>query len=197
MEENHRVTRLLEAWSRGDDGAIDELIPVVYSDLHRLAHRYLANERPGHTLQTTALVNEAYLRLVDRAHANLQNRAQFFAVCSRVMRQILVDWARARKALKRGGAIPALELQEELAAPEGPGADLIAIDDALTALAAFDRRKGQVVEMRFFGGLKTKEIAAVLQVSEETVHRDWKLAKSWLRRQMRKEEPGKNELPRD
>jgi RNA polymerase sigma-70 factor, ECF subfamily len=187
MEDNGQLTRLLEAWSRGDERAIDTLIPLVYSDLHRLAHRYLADERPGHTLQTTALVNEAYLRLVDRAHANPQNRAQFFAVCSRVMRQILVDWARARKALKRGGAIPALELQEELAAPEGRGADLIAIDDALTALAAFDRRKSQVVEMRFFGGLSAQEIAMVLQVSEETVHRDWKLAKSWLRREMRKE----------
>jgi RNA polymerase sigma-70 factor, ECF subfamily len=187
MEENDQVTRLLEAWGRGDEGAMDELIPLVYSDLHRLAHHYLADERPGHTLQTTALVNEAYLRLVDRARATPQNRAQFFAVCSRVMRQILVDWARARKALKRGGDVPALELQEQLAAPEGRSADLIAIDDALTALATFDRRKSQVVEMRFFGGLSAQEIATVLQVSEETVHRDWKLAKSWLRRQMKKE----------
>jgi len=182
----HEINELLESWSRGDQGAIDKLVPLVYQDLHRLAHRYMADERPGQTLQTTALVNEAYVRLVDAAHANPQNRIHFFAVCSRVMRQILVDRARSRQALKRGGHVQHLELKEPLLAVD-PRTDLIAIDDALQALAAIDLRKSRIVELRFFGGLSIKETAEVLNVSEETVQRDWKLAKSWLRRELARE----------
>ncbi|PWU05033.1 MAG: RNA polymerase subunit sigma-70 [Terriglobia bacterium] len=183
-----QLNELLESWSHGDQGAIDKLVPLVYNDLHRLAHRFMAGERPGHTLQTTALVNEAYLRLVDSARLNPESRVHFFAVCSRVMRQILVDWARSRQAVKRGRAMRSLELEEALAVTGQPGADLVALDDALNALALVDPRKSQVVELRFFGGLNVKETAEVLSVSEETVHRDWKLAKSWLRRELGKEQ---------
>jgi RNA polymerase sigma factor (TIGR02999 family) len=185
----HQLTQLLQAWSEGDQAALEELMPVVYNDLHRLAQRYMADERQGHTLQATALVNEAYLRLLDAAHPSWQSRAHFFAVCGRMMRRILVDWARSRQALKRGSDVPPLELQEAVAVTGRPGTDLVAIDDALQALAAVDPRKSQVVELRFFGGLSVKETAEVLQVSEETVLRDWKLAKSWLRRELSKEPP--------
>lgn len=178
---------LLESWSKGEEGAIDKLVPLVYEDLRRLAHRYMAGERPDHTLQTTELVNEAYLRLVESARLNPESRAHFFAVCSRVMRRILVDWARSRQAVKRGGAVPSLKLEEAFAVAGRPGTDLVALDDALTALGAIDRRKSQVVELRFFGGLTVEEVAGVLRVSVETVHRDWKLARSWLRRELRKE----------
>jgi RNA polymerase sigma factor (TIGR02999 family) len=184
----NQLTELLQSWSKGDEGAIEKLMPLVYDELHRLAQRYMADERPGHTLQTTALVHEAYLRLVDTAHTNWDGRAHFFAVCARVMRRILVDWARSRQAEKRGGGLPSLELQEEIAVSGRSGTDLVAIDDALTALAAVDQRKGQIVELRFFGGLSVKETAEVLKVSEETVQRDWKLAKSWLRREMSSEQ---------
>ena len=180
-----QVTQLLQAWSEGDQGALDQLMPVVYEELHRLARGYMADERPGHTLQATALVNEAYLRLAHSEHGGWQGRAHFFAVSARVMRRILVDWARSRRAQKRGSDVPALELQENLAIlPGKSGNDLIAIDDALQTLAAFDLRKGQVVELRFFGGLSVKETAEVLTVSEETVRRDWNMAKSWLRREL-------------
>jgi RNA polymerase sigma factor (TIGR02999 family) len=181
---SEQITQLLQSWSQGDQGAIDKLVPLVYDELHRLAHRYMADERPGHTLQTTELVNEAYLRLVDSAHANWEGRAHFFGVCAQVMRRILVDWARSRQALKRGGDVRALDLDEALAVAKQPGMDLVAIDDALKALAAVDPRKSQVVELRFFGGLSVKEAAEVLKVSPETVQRDWKLAKSWLRREL-------------
>ena len=150
-----------------------------------MARRYMAQERPGHTLQTTALVHEAYVRLVDSAQTSFESRAEFFAVCAQVMRHILVDWARSRQALKRGGQVAPLELDEALALGEEPGRDLVALDDALKALTAQDPRKGQVVELRFFGGLSVEETAAVLKVSPETVMRDWKLAKSWLRRELR------------
>ena len=183
----HQLTELLQSWSHGDQAALEKLMPLVYDDLHRLAQRYMADERPGHTLQTTALVNEAYLRLADSRNANWESRAHFFAVCARVMRRILVDWARSRQALKRGSDVPPLELQEALVAGARPGTDLVAIDDALTALAAVDGRKSQIVELRFFGGLSAKETAEVLKVSEETVLRDWKLAKSWLRRELSRE----------
>jgi RNA polymerase sigma factor (TIGR02999 family) len=178
---------LLQAWSEGEQGALDRLMPLVYEELHRLAQTYMAHERPGHILQTTALVNEAYLRLVDTAQANWRNRAHFFAACSQVMRRILVDWARTRQALKRGGEARPLELEEALVVAVEPGADIVALDDALTALAALDPRKGQVVEMRFFGGLSVEETAEVLKTSPETVMRDWKFAKSWLRRELSKE----------
>ena len=181
----HEITQLLHAWSEGDEGALEQLMPVVYGELHRLAQRFMANERPGHTLQgTTALVNEAYLRLADAAHLNWQGRAHFFGVCARMMRRILVDFARSRQAEKRGSDVTPLELQEALAVAGGPGADLLAVDDALQALSALDARKSQIVELRFFGGLSAKETAEVLSVSEETVLRDWKLAKSWLRREL-------------
>jgi RNA polymerase sigma factor (TIGR02999 family) len=182
------LAQLLQSWSQGREGAIDKLLPLVYDDLRRLAHRYMADERPGHTLQTTALVNEAYLRLAGSAQGTREERIHFFAACSRSMRQILVDSARSRQAVKRGGDTPRVELQEALAAAGQPGVDLVAIDDALNALAAIDPRKSQVVELRFFGGLSVQETAEVLKVSVETVHRDWRLAKSWLRRELSREQ---------
>jgi RNA polymerase sigma factor (TIGR02999 family) len=183
----HEVTQLLRAWSEGDENALDKLVPLVYGELHRLARRYMAQERPGQTLQVTALVNEAYLRLVDSQQADWQNRAHFFAVCSQMMRRILVDRARSRRAQKRGIGETPLELDEALLVAEGRSADLVALDDALNCLAALDPRKGQVVELRFFGGLSVEETAEVLKVSKETVMRDWKLAKSWLRRELSRE----------
>lgn len=180
----HDVTQLLQAWSDGDQDALDKLTPVVYEELHRLAHRYMARERPGHTLQTTALVNEVYLRLADSAQTSWQNRAHFFAVCAQAMRRILVDWARSRQALKRGGEMRSLELEEALVVAEAPSVDLVVLDDALKALAALDLRKSQVVELRFFGGLSVEETSEVLKVSVGTVMSDWKLAKSWLRCQL-------------
>jgi RNA polymerase sigma factor (TIGR02999 family) len=147
----------------------------------------MAHERPGHTLQTTALVHEAFVRLVDTAQASFENRAQFFAVCAQVMRRILVDWARSRRAQKRGGDVQPLELDEALVVGEEHARDFVALDDALKALTAQDARKGQVVELRFFGGLSVEETAVVLKVSPETVMRDWRFAKSWLRRELRKE----------
>ena len=187
MKPADQITQILQSWKRGEQAAMEKLTPLVYAELHRLARRYMANERPGHTLQTTALVNEAYLRLVDTPLPDWECRTHFFAVCAHVMRRILVDLARSRRALKRGSDVPPLELQEEFAIPVGRGTDLVAIDDALQALATVDPRKSQVVELRFFGGLNAKEIAAALNVSVETVDRDWKLAKSWLRRELRKE----------
>jgi RNA polymerase sigma factor (TIGR02999 family) len=183
----HEITRLLQAWSEGEQSALERLIPLVYQELHRLARHYMAGERSGHTLQTTALLNEAYLRLVDSPHLGWQNRAHFFAVSAQVMRRILVDWARSRQALKRGGEARSLELEEALVVAGAPGADLVALDDALKALAALDSRKCEVVELRFLGGLSVEETAEVLKVSPETVLRDWKFAKSWLRREVSKE----------
>jgi RNA polymerase sigma factor (TIGR02999 family) len=185
----HQVTQLLKAWSQGEISALEKIIPLVYRELHGMAHRYMAHERPGHTLQTTALVHEAYVRLVDSSQASFENRAQFFAVCAQVMRRILVDWARSRQAQKRGGEVRPLELDEALVVGEKPGHDFVALDDALKALTALDARKGQVVELRFFGGLSVEETAAVLKVSPQTVMRDWKFAKSWLRRELGKEVP--------
>jgi RNA polymerase sigma-70 factor (ECF subfamily) len=183
----HEVTELLRAWSKGEPDALEKLMPLVYQELYRLARRYMARERPGHTLSPTALVNEAYLRLVDSSQVSWQNRAHFFAVCAQVMRRILVDWVRSRHAHKRGGDLRLLEIQDALAVAVGPGADLAALDDALKALAAVDPRKSQVVELRFFGGLDAKETAEVLKISRKTVLRDWQLSKSWLRRELRKE----------
>jgi RNA polymerase sigma factor (TIGR02999 family) len=187
-----QITQLLQSWSQGDEGAIDKLMPLVYDDLHRMARRYMSDEKPGHTLQTTALVNEAYLRLVHASQADWRNRSHFFAVCAQVMRRILVDWARSRQAQKRGSDVSALELNEALAVPIETGTDLVAIDDALKALALVDPRMSQIVELRFFGGLSVQETAEVLKVSQETVHRDWRLAKSWLRRELGKEQPRGN-----
>jgi len=180
------ITQLLQAWNQGDRGAIEKLVPLVYDELHRLAQRYMADERPEHTLQTTELVNEAYMRLVDSAHANWESRAHFFGVCAQVMRRILVDWARSRQAEKRGGEVPPVQLDEAMVAGEERGLDLVALDDALKALTAEDARQGQVVELRFFGGLSIEETAAVLKVSPKTVKRDWNLARGWLRHELRR-----------
>jgi len=180
----HQVTQLLHAWREGEPQALDRLTPLVYEELHRLARRHMAHERPGHTLQTTALVNEAYLELVDSVQADWQNRAHFFAVCARVMRRILVDWARSRNMFKRGGGVHLVGLEDTFVGAQEPDAALVALDDALSALAECDARKARVVELRFFGGLSMEETAAVLKVSEETVQRDWRFAKSWLRREL-------------
>jgi RNA polymerase sigma factor (TIGR02999 family) len=184
---SQQVTRLLSAWRGGDEVAQDRLFKMVYADLRRLAHRYMANERPGQTLQTTALVHEAYLRLVDINQVQWQDRAHFFAVAARVMRRILVDSARARGYQKRGENAEQVELNEALLVTNRPGPDLVALDDALTALADLDPRKSQVVELRFFGGLTTEEVSEVLGVSTDTILRDWKTAKVWLLREIRQQ----------
>lgn len=183
----HEISELLVAWGGGDESALHRLMPLVYDELRRLAHRYMSRERPGHTLQTTALVNEAYLRLVNWREARWQNRAHFFAVSAQMMRRILVDFARDRQYLKRGGGALRVSLDKAASFTESRGGNLVALDEALTALAEVDRRKGQVVEMRFFGGLSVKEVAEVLKVSEETVMRDWRLAKVWLLRELGRE----------
>ena len=177
-------TTLLLAWGRGDETALDQLIPLVHDELRQLARRHMAGERPGHPLQATALVNEAYLRLIEVNQVRWQNRAHFFAMASRVMRRILVDAARARGYQKRGGGAETVSLDEALLVSGEPRQDLVALDDALNALAAFDLRKSQVVEMRFFGGLRVEETAAALHVSADTVMRDWRLAKAWLAREL-------------
>ena len=178
---------LLKAWSAGDEEALEKLTPLVYRQLHRIAKRYMAGERSGHTLQTTALVNEAYLRLVDMRQVSWRDRAHFFALASRVIRHVLVDAARSRRSLKRGADVSPEALEEDLLVSEQPLVDIIALDDALRALTAIDERKNQVVELRFFGGLTVEETAEVLSVSAETVKRDWKLARAWLRRELRRE----------
>jgi RNA polymerase sigma factor (TIGR02999 family) len=175
------ISQLLRAWSEGDQLALGDLTPIVYAELHRLAHRYMRGERPGHSLQTTALVNEAYMRLVDYNRMQWQNRAHFFAISSQLMRRILVEHAR-RHNLKRGGGVPHVSLDEAVVVSEDPGADFVALDDALNALARVDPRKVRVVEMRFFGGLSVEETAMVLKVSPVTVRRDWSSAKIWLYR---------------
>ena len=180
----HEITQLLRAWSKGDQEALDKLTPLVYEELHRAAHRYMAQERPGHILQTTALVNEVYLRLVDIREVIWQDRAHFLAVCARLMRRVLTDFARSRGYLKRGGDSPGVALDEALLVCREPPVDLVALDDSLNALAAVDPRKSQVVELRFFGGLSVEETAEVLKVSTETVKRDWKLARVWLLEEM-------------
>ena len=178
------VSRLLRAWSEGDRSALDKLTPIVYDALRRLARRYLKRERPGHTLQTTALVNEAYMRLVDYKRMQWQNRAHFFAVSAQLMRRILVEHAR-RHNLKRGGGVQHVTLEEAAVVGGGRAAsDLVALDDAMHALARLDPRKVQVVELRFFGGLSVEETAEVLKVAPVTVMRDWSTAKAWLYREM-------------
>ena len=185
---SHEITQLLVAWSEGEQDALQKLTPLVYTELHRLAQHYMAGERTGHTLQSTALVNEAYMHLIDSSHVRWQNRAHFFAISAQLMRRILVDSARSRKYAKRGGQAQRLSLDEALLIPEERGADLVALDDAMSALAAVDLRKSRVVELRFFGGLSVEETAEVLKVSPETVMRDWRLAKVWLRRELRRGE---------
>ena len=181
------VTQLLRAWSEGDQQALERLTPLVYNELHRRAHRQMAQERSGQTLQTTALVNEIYVQLIDLRGVSWRDRAHFFALSSRLIRRVLIDAARSRAAQKRGAGSPHVELDENLLVSTEPRADVVALDDALTALAAVDQRKSQVVELRFFGGLSIEETAEVLKVSPETVKRDWKLAKAWLRRELRQQ----------
>ena len=178
------VTGLLIAWGAGDESALDKLVPLVHAELHRLAHREMGRERAGHTLQTTALVNEVYLRLIDVSRVQWQDRAHFFAMSARLMRRILVDHARSRLSQKRGGATRRVSLDEALTVSPERGADLVALDDALKALAAVDARKSQVVELRYFGGLSVDETAESLHVSTDTVLRDWSLAKVWLLREL-------------
>jgi RNA polymerase sigma factor (TIGR02999 family) len=178
------VTLLLKAWSNGEQEALEQLMPLVYSELHRLAHRYMGRERRGHTLQATALVHEAYERLINLKDVSWQNRAHFFAVSAQLMRRILVDYARSRRYNKRGGEWRQVPLNEAVAVFRDRRTDIVALDDALSALAGIDPRKARVVEMRFFGGLSIDETAEVLNVSAETVLRDWRLAKVWLVRQL-------------
>src|SRR5580693_4889209 len=180
LPSTHEVTELLKAWTRGDEQALEKLTPLVYEQLHRVAQRCMAGERSGHTLQTTALVNEVYLQLVDCGQINWQDRAHFFAVSAQLMRRILIDFARSRGYQKRGGGMPHLSLEEAPSVGNEPDANLVALDDALKALAAVDERKSKVVELKFFGGLSIEETAEVLRVSAETVGRDWRLAKLWL-----------------
>lgn len=178
------VTQLLVAWSDGDAAARDELMPLVYEELRRLAHRYMGRERKGHTLQTSGLVNEAYLRLIDQSQVHWQNRAHFFGIAAQMMRRILVDYARSRGYAKRGGDARQVSLEEAAIVSEERAADVVALDDALKGLAEIDLRKSRIVELRFFGGLSIEETAEVLAVSPGTVMRDWTLAKAWLRREM-------------
>ena len=182
------VTQLLLAWSEGDKTALKKLIPVVHGELHRLACHYMAGERTGHTLQTTALVNEAYLRLTDYRRMKWNDRTHFFAVCAQLMRRILVDHARRHRYQKRGAGKQPLSLDEAAVVSAEVNQDLVEIDDALTALGRIDMRKGRIVELRFFGGLDIEETAAVLKVSARTVRREWRTAKAWLYRELSRDE---------
>ena len=183
---SHDVTRLLARWKEGDEAALQQLVPIVHEELRRLARRQMAGERPGHTLQPTALVNEAYLRLVNLKQMQWQDRAHFFAMGARLMRRILVDFARSRGYQKRGGGAKQVSFTQALEVAEGQPTDVVALNDALEALAAVDERTSRVVELRYFGGLSVEETAEVLKVSRETVKRDWKFAKMWLLRHLRR-----------
>ena len=180
----HEITQLLAEWSDGNQSALDELYPLVYDELHRLARRYMSRERKGHTLQTTALINEAYVRLVDQKNVHWANRSHFFAISAQIMRRILIDHARRRAYAKRGGGAQQVSLDEAMAMTSGIGAELLRLDEALKTLAEMDPRRCQVVEMRYFGGLNNEEIAGVLHVSENTVTRDWNMARAWLYQQL-------------
>lgn len=183
-ESSTSITRLLADWSRGDEGARDALIPLVYDELRHIARRHLARERPDHTLQSAALVNEAYLRLARQKPPNWQNRAHFFGVAAQAMRHILVDHARNRRAAKRGAGAPQLSLDPRIALKEKPEIDLIALDNALNKLATMDPQHSRLIELRFFGGLSIEEAAVVLGISTRTVERSWTAARAWLRVEM-------------
>jgi len=180
----HQVTQLLQAWSEGDENALARLMPLVHDELHRLAHQHMRRESAGHVLQTSALINEAYLRLVDQPQIRWQGRAHFFGIAARLMRQILVDEARKRTAAKRGGSLIQVPLDEANVMVQEQAANVAALDDALQRLEAIDERQGKIVELRFFGGLSIEETAQVLKVSPGTVMRDWTFARAWLRNEM-------------
>jgi RNA polymerase sigma factor (TIGR02999 family) len=184
-QNSHELTEILQKWSEGDAAALEKLTPVVYAELHRIAKRYMGREREGHTLQTTALVNEAYVRLIDWKNAKWQNRAHFFGVSAQLMRRILVDFARKRPS-NRAAALQKVSLEEAFVVTTEKDADLVALDEALTELATFDERKARIVELKFFGGLSVDEIAEVLGVSGVTVMREWQKAKAWLYLQLNK-----------
>ena len=186
---SHEVTQLLADWSNGDQLALDQLMRLVEGELRQMAHRYMARQNPGHTLQTTALINEAFVKLIGQQDKHFQNREHFFGVAASAMRHILVDYARSKQYGKRGGGAPVVSLDEALTVSEERAAELVALDDALKELAKFDDRKAQVVELRFFGGLSVEETAKVLNVSEITVMRDWSMAKSWLHRELSNTDP--------
>jgi RNA polymerase sigma factor (TIGR02999 family) len=181
------VTQLLIAWSNGDQTALDQLMPLVYGELRRMAKRYMAGQSPGHTLQTTALIHEAYLKLVGQKEKQWQNRVHFFGVAAQAMRHILVDYARSRQATKRGGEMHAISLDEAAMVMEEQTADLVALDDALNRLAELAPRQSRLVELRYFGGLSVEETAEVLKVSPETATRDWRMAKAWLLRELKQD----------
>ena len=183
---SQRITHLLLAWGDGDQTALEKLMPLVYEELRRVAARHMRRQGPGHTLQTTALVNEAYVRLIDSSQVRWQNRAHFFAVSAQMMRRILIDFARARRYLKRGGGAQQVSLDETLAVAPERGSDLLELDEALTRLAALNRRQAQIVELRYFGGLSEEEAAEALKISLRTVQRDWNLARLWLYRELTK-----------
>jgi len=182
-QSSREITWLLVAWSEGDESALDQLAPLIHAELHRLAHHYMSRERPGHLLQTSALINEAYIRLIDWKNVRWQNRAHFFGVAAQLMRRVLVDFARDRQYLKRGGGTLLVSLSDASFVVQR-SEDFVALDEALTALAEIDPRKVRVVEMRFFAGLSVEEVAELLNVSKETVMRDWRLAKVWLLREL-------------
>ena len=176
----HEITQLLAEWSDGNQAALDQLYPLVYNELRRLAHGYLRRERKGHTLQTTALINEAYLRLVDQEHVHWANRSHFFGISAQIMRRILIDHARRYNYAKRGGGAQRISLDEAAVVAKQRGQALLMLDEALKSLAKIDPRRSQVVELRYFGGLNNEEIAGVLKISENTVTRDWNMARAWL-----------------
>ena len=180
----HEVTKLLKAWSDGDQSALDKLMPLVYEELHRLAHQHMRREKPGHMLQTSALLNEAYLRLVDQSRLHWENRGHFFGIAARLMRQILVDEARRRSFAKRGGGMIQIPLEEAATATQQQSVNVVALDDAMKSLEKIDERKSRIVELRFFGGMSIEETAEVLKVSPGTVMRDWTFARAWLRKEM-------------
>jgi RNA polymerase sigma factor (TIGR02999 family) len=180
----HEITQLLAEWSGGNQSALDELYPLVYDELHRLARRYMSRERKGHTLQTTALINEAYVRLVDQKNVPWANRSHFFAISAQIMRRILIDHARRNQYAKRGGGARQVSLEEAATVVPDQSEELLRLDEALKSLAEMDPRRSQVVELRYFGGLNNEEIAGVLHISENTVTRDWNMARAWLYQQL-------------